>query len=123
MPSGPPKLDDSRWESQLRKGTLNLAILAILWRGRSYGLEIIRELKSVASMDLAEGTLYPVLMRLTQESLVESQWVESDSGHPRKYYQLTPQGRHRALEMLHAWDAFSAGMSQLTQSMKVTPNE
>ena len=84
--------NDSRWESQLRKGSLDLAILAILWERRCYGLEIIRALRADGGVELAEGTLYPILMRLTEESLLESTWVESESGHPRKYYRLTKDG-------------------------------
>jgi PadR family transcriptional regulator PadR len=117
------KPEDSRWESQLRKGSLNLAILAILWDRRCYGLEIIRELKTVGGMELAEGTLYPVLLRLTQEALVESEWVDADSGHPRKYYRLSQAGRRRAMEMMHAWDGFSAAMSRLTEPIKETAND
>jgi len=123
MPRIASKLDDSRWESQLRKGSLNLAILAVLWKQRCYGLEIIRELKGVAGMELAEGTLYPVLLRLTQESLVESEWVDANSGHPRKYYRLSKAGRRRAVEMMHAWGEFSAAMGQLVQLMKETAND
>lgn len=123
MPRNGSSPDDSRWESQLRKGSLNLAILAILWKQRRYGLEIIRELKAVAGMELAEGTLYPVLLRLTQESLVESEWVDANSGHPRKYYRLSKTGRRRAIEMVHAWDEFSTAMRQLTELMKETTND
>jgi PadR family transcriptional regulator PadR len=117
------KPEDSRWESQLRKGSLNLAILAILWERRCYGLEIIRELKNVGGIELAEGTLYPVLLRLTHESLVESEWVDGDSGHQRKYYRLSQSGRRRAMEMMYAWDGFSAAMSRLTKPMRETANE
>lgn len=114
---------DSRWESQLRKGSLDLAILAILWGCRRYGLEIIRELKSSGGVELSEGTLYPILLRLTQESLLECEWVDADSGHPRKYYRLSEAGRCRAIEMMHAWDGFSAAMSQLTQPIRESVND
>ncbi len=117
------RLEHSHWESQLRKGCLDLAILAILWGNRGYGLEIIRELKTGAGVELAEGTLYPILMRLTQESLLESEWVNPDSGHPRKYYRLSETGRRRAVEMMHAWDGFSAAMARLLQSMRVTAHD
>jgi PadR family transcriptional regulator PadR len=115
--------ENSRWESQLRKGSLDLAILAILWEHRRYGLEIIRELKAAADVELAEGTLYPILLRLTQESLLHSEWVDADSGHQRKYYRLSERGRRRAIEMMHAWEGFSAAMSQLTQKMRETAHD
>lgn len=110
--------EDFCWESQLRKGSLDLAILAVLWTQRRYGLEIIRELKALADVDLAEGTLYPILLRLTQEQLLDSEWVGADSGHQRKYYALSKSGRRRAIEMMHTWDGFSAAMFQLTQPMR-----
>ncbi len=87
-----------KWEIQLRKGSLELAILAALWGGRLYGLEILRHLESGSDLVVAEGTVYPLLTRLRTLGLVESEWVESDSGHPRKYYSLTAAGRERALE-------------------------
>lgn len=102
-----------RWGTQLRKGCLDLAILAILWGERLYGLEILRRLEDRAMVEIAEGTLYPILLRLKQEALVESTWVEADAGHPRKYYKLTRLGRQRLLEMSSAWDDFVASISGL----------
>jgi PadR family transcriptional regulator PadR len=107
-----------RWEAQLRKGSLDLVILAVLWNERLYGLEILRRLEQSASLDLAEGTLYPILMRLKEEGLLESTWVEAETGHPRKYYKLTRAGRKRATEMQQAWDEFSAGVSKLLTPIK-----
>src|SRR6202158_5004930 len=109
-PSGEP-IDN--WEVQLRKGSLELAILASLWGGRLYGLEILRRLENDSDLIVAEGTVYPLLTRLKALGLVESEWVESDSGHPRKYYKLTSLGRQRALEMAHIWARFSASLSDL----------
>ena len=102
-----------KWEVQLRKGSLELAILASLWGGRLYGLEILRHLESDSDLIVAEGTVYPLLSRLKALGLLASDWVESDSGHPRKYYRLTPAGRHRALEMARIWARFSASLSDL----------
>jgi PadR family transcriptional regulator PadR len=102
-----------KWEVQLRKGSLELAILAALWNGRLYGLEILRHLETNSDLVVVEGTIYPLLNRLRGLGLVESQWVESDSGHPRKYYRLTPAGRQRALEMSRTWTRFSTSMHNL----------
>jgi PadR family transcriptional regulator len=102
-----------RWEVQLRKGSLELAILAALWEGRLYGLEILRSLESKSDLIVVEGTVYPLLNRLRALRLVESEWVEADSGHPRKYYRLTPAGRQRALGMSRIWARFSASMTNL----------
>ena len=107
-----------KWEIQLRKGSLELAILASLWEGRLYGLEILRHLESSSDMVVVEGTVYPLLNRLRTLGLVESEWVESDFGHPRKYYRLTAAGRQRALEMARVWTQFSARMTGLLSPLK-----
>jgi len=102
-----------KWEIQLRKGSLELAILASLWGGRLYGLEILRHLEASSDLIVVEGTVYPLLNRLRGIGLVESEWVESEMGHPRKYYRLTEAGRRRALEMSVIWAKFSARMNNL----------
>ena len=102
-----------KWEVQLRKGGLELAILAALWGGRLYGLELLRRLESDSDLIVSEGTVYPLLNRLKALGLVDSEWVESDAGHPRKYYSLTSAGRERAREMFRVWTRFSSGIAKL----------
>jgi PadR family transcriptional regulator PadR len=102
-----------KWEVQLRKGCLELAILAVLWDGKLYGLEILRRLESDSDLIVSEGTVYPLLSRLKALGLVRSEWVESDAGHPRKYYVLTAAGKERAREMASMWARFSSSMSKL----------
>lgn len=102
-----------KWEVQLRKGCLELAILAALWEGKLYGLEILRRLESDSDLIISEGTVYPLLSRLKTLELVRSEWVESGAGHPRKYYALTPAGKQRVREMARMWTRFSSSMSRL----------
>ena len=102
-----------KWEVQLRKGCLELAILAALWGGKLYGLEILARLQSDSGLTVSDGTVYPLLSRLKALGLVRSEWVESDAGHPRKYYTLTPAGRQRTFEMVTMWTRFSSSMSRL----------
>jgi PadR family transcriptional regulator, regulatory protein PadR len=102
-----------KWEVQLRKGCLELAILAALWSQKLYGLEILRRLESDSDLIVSEGTVYPLLSRLKVLGLVRSEWVESDAGHPRKYYALTPVGKQRVLDMSKTWAKFSSSMSKL----------
>lgn len=102
-----------KWEVQLRKGCLELAILGSLWSGRLYGLEILRRMESGSDLIVSEGTVYPLLSRLKALGLLQSEWVESDGGHPRKYYQLTAEGKKRAIEMARVWSEFSLSMSKL----------
>ncbi len=102
-----------KWEVQLRKGSLELAILASLWGGKLYGLEILRRLENGSDLIVSEGTVYPLLSRLKALGLLRSEWVESDAGHPRKYYSLTPLGRQRASDMARFWAKFSASLDKL----------
>jgi PadR family transcriptional regulator PadR len=87
--------DDNRERriTQLRKGILELAVMGALYNQTHYGYSLIRVLCENGSIDLKEGTIYPILGRLSRDGLVSSQWVESDQGPPRKYYHLTPAGR------------------------------
>ena len=99
----------------MRKGCLEMAILASLWQSRLYGLEILRALLEKSELEVAEGTLYPILSRLKSEGLLASEWVEAEAGHPRKYYWLTASGRRRAREMAGAWNEFSERLTLLVQ--------
>src|SRR5580698_10088993 len=102
-----------KWEIQLRKGCLELAILAALWDGKLYGLEILRRLESDSDLIVSEGTVYPLLSRLKALELVRSEWVESDAGHPRKYFGLTGAGKPRVREVAGMWTRFASSMSRL----------
>ncbi len=102
-----------KWEVQLRKGCLELAILAVLWDGKLYGLEILRRLEDGSDLIVSEGTVYPLLSRLKALGLLKSEWVESEGGHPRKYYALTAEGKQRAREMAIVWTRFAGSMSKL----------
>jgi PadR family transcriptional regulator PadR len=87
--------------AQLRRGTLEYCVLALLHSDERYGFELVRQLGQVEGMMTSEGTIYPLLGRLRREGLVATTWRESRSGPPRRYYQLTPTGRQ-------ALDAFAA---------------
>ena len=102
-----------KWEVQVRKGCLDLVILASLWSEKLYGLEILDCLERNAGLVLSAGTVYPLLARLKADGLVESEWMDEDVIHPRKYYNLTPAGRRRVIEMAQVWMRFSDGISGL----------
>lgn len=118
MEEGDKQSLGDKWEVQLRKGCLELAILAALWERRLYGLEILRLIESDSELIISEGTIYPLLARLKAIGFVESEWVESNSGHPRKYYALTAAGRQRALEMAAMWERFSSSMGRVLAPLK-----
>ena len=102
-----------KWEVQLRKGCIELAVLASLWEGRLYGLEILRRLEYFSGLTVSEGTIYPLLSRLAAAGWVDPEWQESALGHPRRYYTLTARGRGRIREMSRLWSKFRGNTDQL----------
>lgn len=102
-----------KWESQLRRGGLGLAVLATLQGGRLYGLEMLRRLEADGGLAVQEGTIYPLLSRLKADGLVDAEWVQAEAGHPRKYYALTDAGRRRLAEMAASWRSFADGLDRL----------
>lgn len=107
------EIDLDKWQVQLRKGSLALAVLATLWNGERYGLEIIRELQRVPIFSVAEGTIYPLLNRLKTGGFVASEWIDGGAGHPRKYFRLTLAGRRYVQDLARVWGEFAQGMDQL----------
>src|SRR5260370_4527687 len=76
---------------QLKKGVLELCVLALLSRADSYAYEIASRLAQ--GIDMGEGTIYPLMRRMQDDGLVETYLVESSAGPSRKYYRLTGAGR------------------------------
>lgn len=101
------------WVTQLRKGTLALAVLAALAEERRYGYALVRRLEEVMGGGVGEGTVYPLLNRLSQDGLVRSTLEPSPKGPARKYYELTPEG-HATLAWLRSrWDELTDGLNSL----------
>lgn len=96
--------DRDRRITQLRKGILELAVMAALEEGPHYGYSLIRKLADCGSISLKEGTVYPILARLDRDGVVRSEWVVSAQGPPRKYYTLTPAGRELLAELNREFD-------------------
>lgn len=91
------------WTTQLKKGLLSFIVLSVLKRKECYGYELITEVQKQLQIDVAEGTLYPLLNRLKEEGLVDSKWVEQESGMPRKYYTLNEKGQEMLKQMTDYW--------------------
>jgi len=79
--------------AQMRRGTLQYCVLSLLADEERYGFDLVRGLGELDGMVTSEGTIYPLLSRLRRDGLVESNWQESPSGPPRRYYRLTNAGR------------------------------
>ena len=96
---------------QLRKGVLDLCVLALLARQDCYAYDIASRL--AAEIGMGEGTIYPLMRRMQTDGLVKAYLEESSSGPPRKYYQLTKAG-HAALASQKAeWNAFTAAVARV----------
>jgi PadR family transcriptional regulator PadR len=92
--------------AQLRRGTLEYCVLALLHGGERYGLDLVRQLGQVDGMLTGEGTVYPLLGRLRRDGLVATTWRESPSGPPRRYYHLTPTGQQALGAFTTEWARF-----------------
>ena len=101
---------------QLRRGALDFAILLAVSPRPKYGLAIIQYLERFTDLVVSEGTIYPILGRLTRDELLHAWWVEDEAPHARKYYRLTPAGRRRLAEMKAEWSAFTDKIARLVQA-------
>jgi PadR family transcriptional regulator, regulatory protein PadR len=104
---------DKTWVSQLRKGLVELLVLAALRHEELYGYQLLQRLASMNGLSLTESTLYPVLGRLADDRLVAVRQVPSPSGPPRRYYRLTPAGEKRLTEMMAYWKQINASVDAL----------
>jgi len=101
-------------KSQMRKGILEYCILLILNRRKAYANDIIQLLQS-ARLIVVEGTLYPLLTRLKNMDLLTYQWIESNQGPPRKYYELTSNGEQFLSELEQAWGEIAETINHLKE--------
>jgi PadR family transcriptional regulator PadR len=100
---------------ELARGTLELAILSVLASNPRYGYELMSVLRSTTdgSLELKEGTLYPVLHRLEDAGFVTTYWEAEGRTQPRKYYRISAPGRARQRELRAEWDRLVDGMTRL----------
>lgn len=105
--------------AQMRKGVLEMCVLAAISSREAYASDILERLKS-AQLIVVEGTLYPILTRLKNEGFLSYRWEESNSGPPRKYYTITGEGAAFLSELRSGWsdlvNAVSALITNNTQS-------
>jgi PadR family transcriptional regulator, regulatory protein PadR len=96
-------MDLENTKAQMRKGILEYCILSILSRSSCYASDIIKELKD-AKVIVVEGTLYPLLTRQKNAGLLSYRWEESPQGPPRKYYELTKEGKEYLADLDESWN-------------------
>jgi PadR family transcriptional regulator, regulatory protein PadR len=98
---------------QFNKGVVELCVLSLVSKRDFYGYELVEAISS--RIEISEGTIYPILRRLTQEKYFETYLQESTEGPPRKYYRMTSQGRKATESLIKEWETFSDSVKNLIQ--------
>jgi len=106
-------------KTQLRKGTLEMCVLAVLAQQDSYVYEMVSRLAQ--SMEISEGTIYPLMRRLQADTWVTTYLSESPSGPARKYYSLTDSGRAALHTMRLEWDSFVGEINHVLGQCSTQP--
>lgn len=99
--------------TEMLKGTLEGIVLAILSARSAYGYEITARLREQGFTEIAEGTIYALLVRFEKKGLVDVEKVPSEKGPPRKVYSLNTQGREYLDEFWRTWNFVSERLEQL----------
>lgn len=105
-------------ETQLRKGSLELVVLALLSTGPRYGADIVDELAARPGLEATAGTIYPLLTRLKNAGEVATTWQESPVGPPRKYYALTEAGTAQLISLRDAWVRLTTAVASLLKEVE-----
>lgn len=110
-----PRDTQERLLSQMRRGTLEFCVLAVLRDGERYGFDLVKSLSEVDGMVTSEGTIYPLLTRLRKDGLVASSWQESTQGPPRRYYRITAKGKRALDGFTTEWRRFRTSVDALLE--------
>ena len=105
----------ANWESQARKGVLVLIVMSALSRREYYGYELVEHILANAGVEVSDGTLYAILVRLKAEGLVRTRWEPAERGPARKYYALTGDGRALLADMKRTWTEIASGVDAILQ--------
>ncbi len=103
-------------KAQMKKGVLELCILSIIAEGEIYSTDIINKLED-SKLLVAQGTLYPLLTRLKNAGLLTYRWEESETGHPRKYFQITEIGEDFLKGLIETWNELLTAVNQSTKNI------
>ncbi len=97
--------------SQFNKGVVELCVLALVKERDRYGYELVELISK--KIEISEGTIYPILRRLTQEEFFDTYLAESSEGPPRKYYRITNKGRTHCQESIKEWNRFNKSVNEI----------
>ena len=100
---------------QLKKGTLELAVLSLLSKTDMYGFELAGTIST--HIEISEGTIYPLLKRIKDEGFVTTYLQESQEGPPRKYYRITDYGRATKDNLENEWHKLVIGMNKILEGI------
>ncbi|HJD45944.1 MAG TPA: PadR family transcriptional regulator [Candidatus Mediterraneibacter norfolkensis] len=109
--------------SQMLKGTLEGCVLAIISKKETYGYEISRQLEEYGFGNIAEGTIYPLLLRMEKNKFVSAVYRQSEVGPKRKYYSLTDAGRSELKDFFENYRKLTAAVEQLSEDVEVNGDE
>ena len=113
----------SKQLTEMLKGTLEGIVLAILAERSAYGYEITTRLRDGGFSDIAEGTVYALLVRIEQRGLVDVEKVPSEKGPPRKVYSLNTQGRDQLAEFWRTWSFLAEHIEQLRHTSHISTTD
>ncbi len=99
--------------AQFKKGVLDLCVLALLRKRDYYGYELAEKISG--SIEIAEGTLYPLLRKLKADGLCETYLSDESGGPPRKYYRLTQAGKEAEAALRSDWTDFTKSVQDLME--------
>lgn len=104
-------MDLENAKAQMRKGVLEMCVLAVIAGRETYPPEIIEKLEGT-NLLVKEGTLYPLLIRLKNDGLVDYIWREGVKGPPRKYFTITEDGKKFLEELAKGWQELVDAVDQ-----------
>jgi PadR family transcriptional regulator len=99
--------------TEMLKGVLEGCVLEIIGRGETYGYEIASSLRALGFVDVVEGTVYTILLRLEKNELVNIEKRPSTMGPPRKFYTLNDAGHAELAAFWAKWDFVSLKINEL----------
>jgi len=102
--------------TQLRRGVIEFCVLSLLEQEPMYAVDLVRRLAEVDALTTTEGTIYPLLSRLRRDGAVTTEWQESVSGPPRRYYSITSAGQNAIEGFRGEWVLFVEGVDQFLRS-------
>jgi PadR family transcriptional regulator PadR len=112
-------LNLENWQTQLRKGLLDIVILNLLQHSRCHGYEMVQTLKQIDGLQIREGNIYPILARLQTDGLVASHSEPSRDGPPRKCFELTKLGLNVLKDMNTHWNQITENIERIRKGVGI----